>query len=54
MKNILRNFLITLRSYPLVVALKNWIDEQYEQGRQTVISHGEMEEAIARFAPDRF
>lgn len=39
---------------PLVVALKNWIDEQYEQGRQTVISHGEMEEAIARFAPDRF
>ncbi len=39
---------------PLVVELKEWIDDLYEQGRQTVISHGEMEAEIARLAPNRF
>lgn len=39
---------------PLVVELKAWIDDLYEQGRQTVISHGEMEEKIAMLAPNRF
>lgn len=32
---------------PLVVSIKEWVDKQYEQGRQTVISHKEMEEIIA-------
>ena len=39
---------------PLVVELKVWIDEQYEGGRQTVISHKELEEKIAELAPGRF
>ena len=39
---------------PLITQLKNWIDELYEQGRQTMISHKEMEEQIALLAPDRF
>ncbi len=38
----------------LVVQLKAWIDSLYEQGRQTMISHKEMEEEIARLAPGRF
>ena len=39
---------------PLVSALKSWIDEMYEGGRQTVISLKEMEEAIEKLAPGRF
>ena len=39
---------------PLVTQLKDWVDEQYEQDRQTMISHKEMEEQIALFAPGRF
>ena len=39
---------------PLVVALKGWVDEEYEAGRQTVISYKEMTEKIAEFAPGRF
>ena len=39
---------------PLVIALKAWIDEEYEEGRQTVISHKEMEEKIGELAPGRF
>jgi len=39
---------------PLVVRLKEWIDSQYENGRQTMISHKEMEEKIKEFAPGRF
>jgi len=31
---------------PLVVALKEWIDKEYEDGRQTVLSTGELEEKI--------
>ena len=31
---------------PLVVALKAWVDEQYEQERQTVMSTMELEEKI--------
>ena len=38
---------------PLIVSIKEWIDQQYEDGRQTVISHKEMEELIERFAPGR-
>ena len=39
---------------PLIVSIKEWIDQQYEEGRQTVISHKEMEELIEKFAPGRF
>ncbi|MBE6934187.1 MAG: 2-isopropylmalate synthase [Ruminococcaceae bacterium] len=39
---------------PLVVTLKTWIDEQYEQGRQTMMSSKEMEEKIEELAPGRF
>ena len=39
---------------PLVVAIKEWTDKLYEDGRQTVMSHGELEEKIAQLAPGRF
>ncbi len=39
---------------PLVVALKEWIDKEYEDGRQTVLSNKELETKIAELAPDRF
>jgi len=39
---------------PLVTALREWIDHQYETGRQTVISQKEMETQIGLLAPGRF
>lgn len=42
------------KSDALVRSLKTWIDDQYENGRQTVISHKEMEEMIDALAPGRF
>ena len=39
---------------PLVLALKEWVDQEYELGRQTVISYKEMEEKIDQLAPGRF
>ena len=39
---------------PLIVALKAWVDEEYEADRQTMISHKEMIEKINELAPDRF
>ena len=39
---------------PLIVALKAWVDAEYEADRQTMISHKELEEKIAEFAPGRF
>ena len=39
---------------PLVIALKAWVDDQYENERQTMISHKEMEEKIEELAPGRF
>ena len=38
----------------LVVALKLWIDEEYEGGRQTVLSNKELETKIQELAPGRF
>ena len=38
----------------LVTELKAWIDELYEGGRQTVLSHKELEEKIEELAPGRF
>ena len=34
---------------PLVLALKSWVDEEYENGRQNAITDGEMEEHIEAF-----
>ena len=39
---------------PVVIALKEWIDKEYEDGRQTSLSNGELEEKIAELAGDRF
>ena len=39
---------------PLVIALKEWIDREYEDGRQTMLANSELEEKIAELAPDRF
>ena len=39
---------------PLVVSLKQWVDSQYESGRQTAISSAEMAELIDELAPGRF
>ena len=39
---------------PLVLQLKTWVDSEYEEGRQTAISNGELEGKIEEFAPGRF
>jgi len=39
---------------PLVVALKEWIDKEYEGGRQTALSVGEIEEQIEILSNKRF
>ncbi len=39
---------------PVVVALKEWVDREYDQGRQTSISSGELEERIEALCGDRF
>ncbi len=39
---------------PLVRELRDWVDAQYEDGRQTVISHGELMEQIRERCPGRF
>ena len=39
---------------PVVKALKRWVDDLYEDERQTVISQKELEEKIKELAPGRF
>ena len=39
---------------PVVLALKEWIDEEYEGGRQTSLSVGELEEKIETLSGNRF
>ena len=39
---------------PLIAALKQWVDAEYETGRVTMISHGEMLDKIQELAPGRF
>ncbi len=39
---------------PLVVAMKEWIDKEYEDGRQTSLSVGEIEEKIEELSGNRF
>lgn len=37
---------------PIVIYLKNWVDKQYECGRQTVMSTKELESAVADYLKD--
>jgi isopropylmalate/homocitrate/citramalate synthase len=37
---------------PLVIEIKKWVDEQYANGRQTVISTVELEKLIVTFKKD--
>ena len=39
---------------PLVTAVKDWIDQEYEDGRQNVMTDRELEEMLERLAPGRF
>ena len=39
---------------PLVIAMKEWIDKEYEDGRQTSLSVGEIEEKIESLSGKRF
>ncbi len=39
---------------PLVVAMKEWVDKEYEDGRQTILSNKELENMIQALAPGRF
>ncbi len=39
---------------PLVVALKEWVDKEYEDGRQTSLSNGELENKISELSGGRF
>ena len=38
----------------LVISLKEWVDKEYEDGRQTAISNSELEAKISELAPERF
>ena len=39
---------------PIVLAMKDWIDQEYEDGRQNVMTDKELEEMIERLAPGSF
>lgn len=39
---------------PIVIAMKEWIDKEYEGGRQTVMSNKELEEKLAALSPEKF
>ena len=39
---------------PLILAMKDWIDQEYEDGRQNVMTDRELEEMLERLAPGRF
>lgn len=39
---------------PLILAMKDWIDQEYEDGRQVAMTDHEMEEMLERLAPGRF
>ena len=42
------------KNSPLVIALKEWVDAQYEDGRQIVMSDRELEDKIEALAPGRY
>ena len=37
---------------PLVIAMKDWVDSQYDDGRQTAMTDNELVEKIAELAPE--
>jgi isopropylmalate/homocitrate/citramalate synthase len=39
---------------PLVIALKEWVDKEYEDGRQTALSNGELEKKIEELSGGKF
>lgn len=39
---------------PLVIALKEWVDKEYEDGRQTALSNGELEKKLDELSGGRF
>ncbi len=39
---------------PLVIAVKEWVDKEYEDGRQTALSNGELEKKISELSGGRF
>ena len=39
---------------PVVVTMKEWIDQEYENGRQTVMTDKELDAMVERLAPGRF
>jgi len=39
---------------PLAVQLKEWVDRQYSEGRETAISDDELEALVGEYAPGRF
>jgi len=39
---------------PIVLAMKDWIDQEYEDGRQNVMTDRELEEMLERLAPGSF
>ena len=43
-----------LKHDPIVEAMKNWIDQEYEDGRQTVMTDKELDAMVERLAPGRF
>ena len=38
----------------IVLAMKDWIDQEYEDGRQNVMTDKELEEMLERLAPGSF
>ncbi|MEA4891741.1 MAG: 2-isopropylmalate synthase [Peptococcaceae bacterium] len=43
---------IVTKKDPLVIRIKEWIDAQYAEGRQTVISDSELEALVSAFEPE--
>ena len=39
---------------PLVTAMKDWIDQEYEEDRQTPMTDKELQDMVERLAPGRF
>ena len=42
------------KKHPLVIALKEWVDKEYEDGRQTALSDIELENKIAELSGGKF
>lgn len=45
---------VIAKNDPLVAQLKAWVDEEYENGRQSTLGRHELEAKVQEFAPGRF